>query len=82
MTEFRIGDKVRIQAEPDYWPACTRFRLMGAEGTVSRWFDWPEVMDPFREFIHVKLDKVSGEGKSYEGATMLFHDHTLERIED
>jgi hypothetical protein len=37
-------------------------------------------MDPYSEFVYVKVDKASGEGKVNEGAYMVFHKHTLEKI--
>jgi hypothetical protein len=80
MTKFQVGDKVKINAPPENWPACTEFTLMDAEGTVSLWVDWPEAMDPYSEFVYVKVDKASGKGKVNEGAYMLFHEHTLEKI--
>lgn len=80
MSKFNVGDKVRIKAEPKRWPACTEFTLLNAEGTVKCWVDWPEVMDPYSEYIYVMIDKAEGAGKLYEGTEMLFHDHTLEKV--
>lgn len=80
MAKFNVGDKVRIKAKPDFWPECTEFLLQGAEATVGCWVDWPEAMDPYDEYVYVKMDKIEGKGKIYEGAFMLFHDHTLEKI--
>lgn len=80
MADFNIGDKVRIKAEPKKWPACTEFTLLDAEGTVDSWVDWPEVMDPFSEYIYVMIDKADSKGKMYEGTAMLFHEDTLEKI--
>jgi len=80
MANFKIGDKVKINAAPDNWPGCNKFTMLGAEGTVSEWFDWPEVMEPFSEYIYVMIDKAQGEGKMYEGTEMLFHAHTLKKI--
>jgi hypothetical protein len=80
MAKFKVGDKVKINAKPDNWPACTEFTLLGAEGTVGLWVDWPEAMDPYSEYIYVRIDKASGKGKVYEGANMLFHEHTLKKI--
>jgi len=80
MDKFQVGDKVRIKAKPEHWPACTEFTLLGAEGTVNLWVDWPEAMDPYGEFVYVRVDKASGEGKVNEGAYMVFHEHTLEKL--
>jgi len=80
VAEFKVGDKVRIKSKPENWPACTEFTLLGAEGTTSLWVDWPEAMDPYSEFVYVKVDKASGEGKVNEGAYMIFYEHTLEKI--
>jgi hypothetical protein len=80
MTKFQVGDKVKVSAPPVNWPACTEFTLLGAEGTASLWVDWPEAMNPYSDFVYVKIEKASGEGKVNEGAYMLFHEHTLEKI--
>jgi hypothetical protein len=80
MDKFQVGDKVRIKAKPENWPACTEFTLLGAEGTVNLWVDWPEAMDPYGEFVYVKVDKAKGKGKVNEGAYMVFHEHTLEKL--
>ena len=80
MAEFQVGDKVKINAKPENWPACTKFTLLGAEGTVCLWVDWPEAMDPYGRFVYVKVDRAGDEGKVNEGAYMLFHEHTLEKI--
>ncbi len=80
MAKFQVGDKVRVKAKPENWPACTEFTLLGAEGTTCLWVDWPEAMDPYSEFTYVRIDRASGEGKVNEGAYMVFHEHTLEKI--
>jgi hypothetical protein len=80
MAKFNVGDRVKVSTAPDYWPACTEFTLLGAEGTVGCWVDWPEAMDPYSEFIYVTIDKASGGGKDYEGASMIFHEHTLQKV--
>ena len=79
MAEFKVGDKVKINT-PENWPDCTEFTLLGAEATVGCWIDWPELMDPYSEYVYVMIDKASGEGKAYEGVNMIFHDSTLEKI--
>ena len=81
MAAFQVGDKVRIKAQPENWPACTDFDLLGAEGTVCLWVDWPEAMDPYGEFTYVRVDKAIGESKASEGAYMLFHQRTLEKVQ-
>jgi hypothetical protein len=80
MATFKVGDKVKINAKPVNWPTCTEFTLIGAEGTVGLWVDWPEAMDPYSDFVYVKVDKTSSEGEVNQGAYMLFHEHTLEKI--
>ena len=80
MAKFNVGDRVKVNATPDYWPDCTGFQLLGAEGTVECWVDWPAAMDPYNEYIYVNVDKADGESKVYEGVKMLFHDHTLVKI--
>ena len=80
MAKFKVSDKVKINAAPVNWPASTEFALLGVEGTVGLWVDWPEVMDPYSEYVYVMIDKASGNAKSYEGANMIFHEHTLEKV--
>lgn len=80
MTEFKVGDKVKINAPPVNWPDCTEFNLLGAEGTVDIWVDWPEVMDPYNDYTYVKIEKAAGQAKAYEGAYMIFHENTLKKI--
>lgn len=80
MAKLKVGDKVKIVAAPDYWPDAKKFTLLNAEGTVSEWFDWPEVMEEFPEYIYVMIDKAQGEARMYEGTEMLFHDHTLKKV--
>jgi len=80
MAKFKVGDKVKVNAAPENWPACTKFTLLGAEGTVGLWVDWPEAMDPYSEYVYVMIDKASGAGKVDEGAYMIFHEHTLKKI--
>jgi hypothetical protein len=80
MARFKVGDRVRVKAKPVHWPACTEFTLLGAEGTVGLWVDWPEAMEPYGEFTYVKVEKTGREGKANEGAAMLFHEDTLEKI--
>ena len=80
MAKFKVGDKVKVKAKPENWPDSTEFTLIGAEGTVSLWVDWPEAMDPYSEFVYVKLEKTSDKGKVNKGAYMIFHEHTLEKI--
>jgi hypothetical protein len=80
MAKFKVGDKVKVNAAPENWPASTKFTLLGAEGTVGLWVDWPEAMDPYSEYVYVMIDKASGAGKVDEGAYMIFHEHTLKKI--
>ncbi len=80
MAKFKTGDKVKVVAAPVNWPPCTEFTLMGAEGTVGVWVDWPEVMDPYSEYVYVMVDKAEGKAKPYEGVNMIFHEHTLEKV--
>ena len=80
MAKFEVGDKVKVTAKPQNWPASTEFTLLGAEGVVDLWVDWPEAMDPYGEFVYVRVDKASGEGKVNEGAYMLFHERTLDKV--
>ena len=80
MGKFKIGDNVKISEAPVNWPACTEFTLLGAEGTVGEWVDWPQVMDPYAEYVFVTINKTSEKDKQYRGATLIFHDQTLLKI--
>lgn len=80
MAKFKVGDKVKISTKPDNWPGCTKFNLLGAEGTVSLWVDWPQAMDPYSEYVYVRIDKATDAGKVNEGAYMIFHEHTLKKV--
>jgi len=80
MAKIEVRDRVRVMAKPENWPPCTEFTLLGAEGTASLWVDWPEAMDAYTQFVYVKIDKAIGPGMGYEGAHMLFHEHTLEKL--
>jgi len=80
MAKFKVGDRVKVVKEPADWPSFTKFKLIGAEGTVGCWVDWPEAMDPYEEYVYVMIEKTPEEAKAYEGVNMIFHDHTLEKI--
>jgi len=79
MAKFKVGDKVRIIA-PKNWVTPPGFRLADAEGTVDIWVDWPEAMDAYNEYIYVKIDKATGDGKVYEGTHMHFKEENLKKI--
>jgi hypothetical protein len=79
MAKFDVGDRVKVKAKPGNWPACTEFTLLGAEGTVSLWVDWPEAMDPYGDFVYVRVEKTGREGRAHEGAYMLFDKGILEK---
>jgi hypothetical protein len=80
MAKFNVGDRVKVKGKPEGWPPCTEFTLLGAEGTVSLWVDWPEAMDPYEDFVYIKVDKTGAEGKVNEGACMVFRKDTLEPL--
>jgi len=80
MAKFNIGEKVKVKAKPENWPDCTDFTLLGAECTVCLWVDWPEAMDPYNDFIYVKVEKTGDNGKANEGAYLIFQEHTLEKL--
>jgi hypothetical protein len=61
MTKFQVGDKVKVNAPPVNWPACTKFTLLGAECIVGLWVDWPEAMDPY---VASSLPQALSKGKA------------------
>lgn len=77
MVEFKEGDKVRIKDRKD-WPVP--YRYANGEGTVVKWIEWDELMDEFRDFTYIHLEKADGDGKAYIGKYLLFPSETLEKI--
>ena len=79
MAKFKVGDKVKV-SKPKNWPSDSEFKLDNAEGTVEVWSDWPDVMDPFSDYVYVMIDKATGEGKIYEGVNMIFTEDSLKKL--
>jgi len=78
MAKFKVGDKV-VVSKPKDWPNEVEFKLDGAEGTVQIWVDWPEVMDPYAEYVQVGIEKTPKAGKLYEGANLIFNEKHLKK---
>lgn len=79
MVEFKIGDRVRVKGRHD-WPSPPGYKMAGAEGMVVKWVDYHEVIEEFRDYVHVMLEKVNDEGKLYTGSTFVFRAECLEKI--
>lgn len=76
MTQFKVGNRVRIKERPD-WPTPPGFRLAGAEGKIVRWTYYSEIMDDFETYRHVRIEKAFGEAKVYEGNTFCLRSEDL-----
>lgn len=64
MAKFKIGDKVRIEDQPD-WPNPPGYRFAGAQGTVIE-SDFDELMEEFLpNMVFVKLEKAGENAKEY-----------------
>lgn len=79
MEDFKTGDRVKIKNRTD-WPSPPGHRLANSEGTVVKWIDWDELVEQFREYVPVQLEKVEGEGEVYTGNTFFFRMEDLEKI--
>jgi hypothetical protein len=79
MAEIKVGDRVRIKDRPD-WPKPPGYRLANAEGVVTKWVEYDEVMEEFQEYVYVRLEKAEGEAKVYIGNEMFFPAGNLEKI--
>ena len=79
MTEIKVGDKVRIKKREN-WPSPPGYRLDNAEGEVVKWVEHDESGEDFQDFVFVKLAKIEGEGKAYDGNSLLFQIENLEKI--
>lgn len=79
MAEIKMGDKVRIKGRAD-WPSPPGYIFANAEGTVTRWVEYDEVMEDYQEYIYVRLEKAEGDAKVYIGNGMFFLVNNLERI--
>lgn len=75
MAEIKEGDRVRIKDRQD-WPSPPGYVLAGAEGTVVKWIEYDEVMEAFRDFVCVELDKAG----LYTGNEFFFPADNLEKI--
>ena len=79
MAEIKAGDRVRVQNRTD-WPTPPGYILANAEGTVTRWLEWPEPMEKYQDFIYVRLEKTEPAAKEYVGLTWFFREENLEKI--
>jgi uncharacterized protein (DUF736 family) len=77
VANFNVGDKVRIKDRTD-WPAPPGYRLANAEGVVAKWADWDEVLEDFRDYIYVRLEKAKDEANI--GESLFFRVENLEKI--
>jgi len=79
MAKIKIGDRVRVKDSAG-WVSPPGYRLANAEGTVVKWIESEDLMEDFKNFISVKLDKAEDEGKVYVGNTFVFREENLEKI--
>ncbi|MFC1945744.1 hypothetical protein ACFLW1_00935 [Chloroflexota bacterium] len=79
MADIKVGDRVRVKARKD-WPTPPGYGMANAEGVVVNWVLYDEVMEDFKDFLYVNLDKAEGAGKVYLGNNMFFRAENLEKI--
>ena len=77
MAEIKAGDRVRVKDRKD-WPSPPGYRLANSEGTVVKWVEYKEVMEDFKNYVHVKVEKSGAE--EYVGVTAVFLATNLEKI--
>jgi hypothetical protein len=63
------------------WPSPPGYRFENAEGKVIKWVEHDESAEHFQDFVFVKLEKVEGEGKEYNGNSLLFQLEELDKIQ-
>lgn len=79
MANIKVGDKVRIRKR-EGWPSPPGYRFEKAEGEVIKWVEYDESAKDFQDFVFVKLEKVEGDGKEYNGNSLLFQLEELDKI--
>jgi len=79
MAKLKVGDKVRIKTKPD-WVTPPGFRFSNAEGTVIRWSLDDALMENYKDFAYIRLEKAEGDGKVYTGDCLMFKVEDLEKV--
>jgi hypothetical protein len=79
MAEIKVGDRVRIKDRAD-WPSPPGYRFAYAEGTVIKWIEYDEIMEDYKDYAYVRLEKAAGNAEVYIGNEMLFLVENLEKI--
>ncbi|OGO16662.1 MAG: hypothetical protein A2Z02_04845 [Chloroflexi bacterium RBG_16_48_7] len=79
MSKIKVGDKVKVKG-PSNWPTPPGYRFANAEGTVIRWSLYDDVMDDFKDFAYIHIEKADGDGKVYVGDNLLFKVESLDKI--
>jgi hypothetical protein len=79
MVDFKPGDRVRIKERPD-WPTPPGYRFNQAEGTVVKWIEWDELLEEYRDYVCVKLEKTGSQAKDYIGKNEFFRAADLEKL--
>ena len=79
MAEIKVGDRVRVQNRTD-WPTPPGYILANSEGTVTKWIESDVIMEEFKDFAYVQLEKAEGDAQVYIGRTMFFPVEQLEKI--
>ena len=78
MAEIKTGDKVRVKNRTD-WPTPPGYVLANAEGTVIKWVE-DELMEDFKDYAFVQLEKAEGNAQVYIGRAMFFPVESLEKV--
>jgi hypothetical protein len=76
---FRHGDRVIVNGRSE-WPDPPGYPFANAEGTVVPWVEYAEVLQPFSEFIYVRIDKAESQAAPYVGGSYCFHSDNLIKI--
>jgi len=79
ISSFNIGDSVRIKDRSD-WPSPPGYVLANAEGKVTRWTEYDEVMNGFSQYVCVQIEKAQAKGEIYIGNKFFFRIKMLEKI--
>jgi len=77
MSNFKEGDKVRIQNRSD-WPTPPGFLLANSEGTVVGLWTTEEATEDFPDYVNVQIEKTKTDIEA--GSTLVFRQENLEKI--
>jgi len=77
MAKFKEGDRVVIKDRKD-WPKPPGYRLAGNEGVIIKFLASQDVMEPFQDYIYVKLEKEAADFSA--GNVLVFRSENLKKI--